>query len=1002
LSKVGSESLPIRYLPYTNEVCVQEMNGASRVELRLLGPFDVRIDGLPLPRLRTRKGLQVLALLAMRPSTEVQREWLAETLWPDSEVEQSAYNLRRSLSDLRSALGSFGNVITAPSFHTLRLEASDNVSIDLTRFEALCRLNDQKALREAMDLYRGSLLEGWSDEWLLSARSACEQDCLRALGHLAAAAERRQDWTEAEYWLKRIVTIDAFDEPAYRRLMEVLGHAGNFAAATLVYRELRVLLRSEINSDPAAETTGLFETLQHEARSTSPKKQHALHSPPVVSAAPKHRGLPLQLTSFVGRDDEKNQVKELLVQTRLLTLTGSGGCGKTRLALQVASEIEADYPDGVTWLEFAPATRDDAVWRVVADAAGVKEQNDRPLEETICEVLVSRHALMVLDNCEHLLRALGQVAATLLRRCPELRIVATSREPLNVTGEVNWRVPSLSVPNPAVQGRLRLRERPLTARSVMEFEAVRLFADRATLTDPHFTITDANAADVAQICSRLDGIPLAIELAASRIGTLTPTQIASRLHDRFRLLKGGRNDLLPRQQTLRALIDWSYDLLTDLERVLFRRLSVFVGGWTLEAGTAVVSLTDNPNASAELLGSDAPAEVLDEGEIEELHSRLVDKSLVVFEPHHARYRMLETIRQYANIRLAEANEDAAVRARHADWFANIAHAIAEKIEGPNQGQYYAVLDLERENLRAALEAAIETEQGLLLANSLWRFWYVRGQLSEASEWLKRGLENNKEASPRARARAQLRAGLFAWAQNRLDDADAYCTASLEASRKLSDDAGIAYALLNLGTIAHYRHDYAGASRYYEESIEIFHRLEDPTNVAGALLNMGAAMHSLGDFERSRALHEESLRLRRELQDARGISATAGGLGRVLVELGDYPSAKRCFSESVRLKLELGDLYGLTQSMFGVAYLAATSGNVVGAVRILGCVTKITDELGVARALEVDPELVEQMENARETLGAESYDREWSEGRNMDPEIAIRDVLGDAHADPAVA
>jgi predicted ATPase/DNA-binding SARP family transcriptional activator len=973
---------------------VKESRGNPRIEIRLLGPFDVRIDGLPLARLRTRKGLHLLALLALRPSNEVQREWLVEALWPESEPEQGAYNLRRALSDLRSALGPANTLVTAPTFHTLRLSTLENVSIDLVRFEALCRQQREEALREAVDLYRGPLLEGWNEEWALAPRNACEQDCLRALSLLAAEAEGQQNWTDAEYWLRRIVAIEAFDERAHCRLMEALAHKGNYAAATLVYRELRILLRNEINTEPAAETTALFETLQRKARSApvdaEPKAPRVESTP----TAAKPSALPLPLTSFVGRDAERSDVKALLGKSRLLTLTGTGGCGKTRLALQVAREAEAAYPNGVLWLEFAAVTRAQSVWRVVADGIGAKEQSDRPLEETVCDGLGSRRALLVLDNCEHVLGAMAQMASTLLQRCPSLRILATSREPLNVTGETTWRVPSLSAPHYWASSRTGSSAQAPTFHSVMNYESVRLFADRAALADPRFAIADSNAGDVAQICSRLDGIPLAIELAASRVGTLTASQVASRLDDRFRLLKWGRNDLLPRQQTLRALIDWSYDLLTDLERVLFRRLSVFAGGWTLEAAEGVVS-DSTPTTDSLCHQSESLTLDLDRTEVQELHSRLVDKSLVVFEAGpdgRARYRMLETIRQYARERLVEAGEEPIARARHARSFATFASAVAEKLGGPDQSRLLSELDLERENLRAALEATIRSEQGLQMANSLWRYWYVRGHLSEAREWLRQGLESNEGASPSVRALAQLRAGIFAWSQDRISDAEAHFTASLEVFREQGDQPNIGYALHSLGLLAHGKHDYHGAYRYWAESIEIFRHTNNQLSLSGALLNMGAARHSLGDLDRARDLHEQSLRIRRELGDAQGISSSLGGLGRVFVELGDFASAKRCFEECVRLKMELGDRYGLTQTMFGIAYFAAVSNNLRGAVGLLGCMEKMREQMGAGNALDADPGLVEEIRKAREALGSDVYEQAWAEGRNLDAEAAIREIL----------
>lgn len=959
-----------------------------RLDIRLLGPFDARIDGVPLSRVRTRKGLHLLALLALRHCREVQREWLAASLWPDSDVEKGAYNLRRALSDLRAALGPAGDYLTTPAFHTLCLDGHGRVSVDLSRFDALCHSAKLESLREAAELYRGQLLEGWNEEWALGDRNARQQAWMRALSLLAGEAESRAAWDESARWLRRALSEDPFDERAQRNLMEALARSGSHAAATLAYREFRAFLRREINAEPAAETTALYQRLQREARGA--KKPTPVPASAAKPERPRANGLPVLLTSFVGREGERRDVKALLAKSRLLTLVGTGGCGKTRLALQVASEIEAAYIGGVWWLEFAALTRGEAVWRAVASALGVKEEGGRPLEEAVCAAVGTRRTLLVLDNCEHLLDAMGRMAATLLRNCPEARILATSREPLNVTGETTWRVPSLSAPKYGHAGRLSASDRAPATSSVLGYEAVRLFADRAAMAEPRFAVTDSNARDVAQICSRLDGIPLAIELAASRVATLTAGQIASRLDDRFRLLKWGRSDLMPRQQTLRALIDWSHDLLTDLERVLFRRLAVFAGGWTLEAAESVVVATGGGR------GTSGPLSLnLEPSDVLELHSRLVDKSLVVFERDgsgEGRYRMLETIRQYALERLREAGEESVSREQHARWYSRFAKDASDRLAGPEQGRFLTLLEADHDNLRTALEATISCPDGLETACSLWRFWYVRGRLREAGEWFERGLTQNPRAPAPIRAQAQLRAGIFAWARGRADDAEGWLTRCLALFREQGDDTGIASALNNLGMIAQNRGDLHNACRYFGETVGFFRRTGQKPGLAAALLNHGAALHSVGELVRSRALHEESLRIRRELEDTRGIASTAGALGRVLAELGEFAAARGCFAESVALKTELEDPYGLTQTMFGIAYFAAAREDFRGAARLLGCAQKMREELGAGEGLEADPSLTAALERARAALGPDPYERAWNDGRNLNAADLIHMIL----------
>jgi predicted ATPase len=402
----------------------------------------------------------------------------------------------------------------------------------------------------------------------------------------------------------------------------------------------------------------------------------------------------------LGREREIAEVKRLLADTRLLTLTGAGGCGKSRLALQVASELLRDYADGVWLSQLAPLADLAFVPQTIASVLRVPEQPGRLVSETLVRALRFKSLLLVVDNCEHLLSACAELADALVRACSTLRILATSQEPLGVPGEAVWRVPSLSVPS---AGRLSPVDH------LMQCESVRLFVERATFSQPGFTLTDSNAAAVVQVCRRLDGIPLAIELAAARVKVLTVEQIAARLDNRFRLLTGGSQRGLPRQRTLRAAMDWSYGLLSEKERAVLQRLSTFAGGWTLEAAEAVCSGN----------GIEA-ADVLD------LLTQLVDKSLVAVETQgeEARYRHPETVRQYSLDRLMESEEAADVRRRHRDWYLGPAERAEPELRGPGQVAWLEQLEMEHDNLRAALEWSRteegEAEAGVRLAGALYR------------------------------------------------------------------------------------------------------------------------------------------------------------------------------------------------------------------------------------------------------------------------------------------
>ncbi|HYY87246.1 MAG TPA: hypothetical protein VFA49_00500, partial [Chloroflexota bacterium] len=453
---------------------------------------------------------------------------------------------------------------------------------------------------------------------------------------------------------------------------------------------------------------------------TSPGTQAALSIPRQDGAERAHHNLPLQLTSFVGRKSELAQVAHLLRASRLLTLTGAGGSGKTRLALQAADALLGGYQQGVWVVELAPLAESGLVPQTAAFAMGVREEPGEPIEATLVRTLARQQRLLVLDNCEHLIAACARLAEALLKACPNLAILVTSREPLHITGETVFQVPPLSTPDP--------RRLPQVHR-LRQYEAIQLFVDRAAAVHPGFELTPGNGEAVAHICDRLDGIPLAIELAAARVQALSVQQINDRLQDRFRLLTSGSRTALPRHQTLRAMVDWSFALLPEPQRALLRRLSVFAGGWTLEAAEAVCSA--EPVARQDVLN---------------LLGELVAKSLVTAEESSAgavRYRMLETFRQYGLQRLEEAGELTGTYDAHARYFVEIGNAGDAELVGPTQLACRRRLDLEHDNFRAVLSRSREgliaersgAPLGPSLAKNLYLFWFKSSYLGEGADWL---------------------------------------------------------------------------------------------------------------------------------------------------------------------------------------------------------------------------------------------------------------------------
>lgn len=617
--------------------------------------------------------------------------------------------------------------------------------------------------------------------------------------------------------------------------------------------------------------------------------------------------LPLQLTSFIGREKEAAEVKKLLETSRLISLTGSGGCGKTRLALQVAANVLEKYPDGAWLVEFAPVSDPVLVPQIVAAALHLTEQSGKTCTQTLIEYLKSKRLLLVLDNCEHLLSACAAFTETLLRSCSQVKVLATSRERLAIAGEQTFRVPSLTVPV--------LKPTP-TLEQVSQFESVRLFIERATLSNTTFVATDHNAPAVSAICHRLDGIPLALELAAARTRSLTVEEIRARLDNRFRLLTGGSKTALPRQQTLRALIDWSYDLLSAQEQLLLARLSVFAGGWTLEAAERVCS---NEGSRSEETSSDAS---LEDWEVVDGLTGLVDKSLVIAETQGevTRYRLLETVRQYASDRLTERGQTFVVQTRHRDYYLALAEEIRPHLESVEQAYWLAALEAEHDNLRQALHVCQQDADGggagLRLAGALAQFWEIRGYLSEGRQHLAAVLMRSVEPEYlKARAEALNGAGALAFSQGDSVSARALHEESLSIRQTLQDRPNVARSLSNLGSIAEAQGDYALSRRLLEESLAIRRELQDRRGIASSLNNLGNLASSQSDFASARTFYGESLTIWREIGNQRRVAVSLDNLGNAMMMQTDYTAARPVLEEALAINRVLQDTSGVAYSLF---------------------------------------------------------------------------------------
>ncbi|HLJ67820.1 MAG TPA: tetratricopeptide repeat protein [Chloroflexota bacterium] len=736
---------------------------------------------------------------------------------------------------------------------------------------------------------------------------------------------------------------------------------------------------------------------------------------PVTCGSRRLARPPIPLTPFIGRTRELREVRQLLLRkdVRLLTLAGPGGIGKTRLAIEAASKMDDAFPDGIFFVSLAAVADHELVAPTVAGVLGVKEEAGDSLEDALVDFMQRRRSLLVLDNFEHVLAA-AKLVATLFRRCPHVTILVTSRSVLHLRAECDYPVPRLTLPDP--------RQLPPLAELASQ-DAIQFFSERARASRPGFELNPENAHDVAEICLRLDGLPLALELAAARIRLFPPKALAHRLGQRFDLLTGGARDVPARQQTLRDAIDWSYRLLTSAEQTLFARLSVFRGGCTLEAIEAACGYGDQ---------LDVPAAI----------GSLVDQSLLQERgEEEPRYLMLETIREFAAERLVAVDEDGAVRSRHAEYFAGVAEQAEQGLTGEEQTAWVGRLEREHDNLQAALRWSMPRsgELGLRLASALWRFWSIRGYQAEGRRWLEEAVARSRDrgGDPALRAKALNGAGGLAINQGAYGLAQELYSESLQLCRGLGDRRGIAASLHNLGVVARCQGDLAGSRDRLAESLRMFREARDEPGTALALHSLGWVSHAWGDHERSRELFEECLLLYRALGNSAGIANALTGIGFAASSRGDYDRAEDALEESLRLSqglgnrpgsahslhglgdvargrgryeqaerlhqeslrrsLQLGDEQGSAGSLRALAALAATQHKYAHAVCLLAAATVAWERIGFIPELSERREIEEVSRQARHALGVEGYEAAWASGAALSWDEAAGRALGEGAA-----
>jgi predicted ATPase/DNA-binding SARP family transcriptional activator/DNA-binding CsgD family transcriptional regulator len=985
----------------------------------LLGDFSVSVGSRILEdgAWRLRKAANLVKILALSPGHHMHRERMMDMLWPDLGSQAASNNLRGVIHAARRTLEPHPSATS----HYLTLQDDQVVLcpestlwVDVETFEEAARIarrsQDPAAYRTAVELYAGELLPADRyEQWAETRRLELRGTFLSLLMELAGLYEERGEYGAGIESLGKALSEEPTREETHVSLIRLYALSGNKGEALAQYVQLEEVLARELGTEPSASSRALREEI---AVGRFPLQEApSFGSPPKKPSGAGRHNLPTPRTSFVGREREIVELKRELAMTRLLTLTGVGGAGKTRLALEVARDLAGAYQDGVWLVELAPLSEGTLVPQAVARAMKIREQPGRPLADTLTEALHKKATLLVLDNCEHLADPVAHLADTLLDSCSHLRVLTTSRETLEVEGGVVWRVSSLSTPD---------TDRLPADGELMRYDAVRLFVERTRLKLSAFEITPQNATAVAEVCRKLEGIPLAIELAAARMDVLTAQQIAQRLDRALGLLTGGRA-ADHRHRTLRATLDWSHELLSEPERKLFGRLSVFAGGWTLEAAEAV-----------------GEGDGIEEGDVVELFLMLVDKSLVVSEAEEGgfRYGMLEPVRQYAQEKLEESGEIQAMKRAHAEYFIALAEEAEPRLWGSGDKAWFYRLEAEHDNMRAALFWTVEHEEAelaLRLSGALRWFWRARGYHGEGRRWLERALSEEGRTSAEARAKALDGVGWLASEQRDIDRVEAVAQEGL----KLCNEAGIGGVILAdfknlLGEAAWLRGDHERAAELFEEGLVLHREARNTRGIAWSVCSLAVVSSELGDYERAKELYEEGVALAREMggalpladllislgyeyllegdhERARALNEEAaelyrkrgskGGLRYAIDNLGwaalvreDHERAKALHEESLVLCKEIGDKDIGSASVEGLACSAASRGEAQRAARLYGAAAMLREAVAYLQTPRERALGEPYLAAARSRLSDAEWEMAFAEGQAMSFEEAVEYAL----------
>jgi predicted ATPase/DNA-binding SARP family transcriptional activator len=925
----------------------------SRFEFRLLGPLEVVNDSAVLPVGGPRQRA-LLAFLLLNANQVVARDRLIDALWGESPPTTAANALQVAVHGLRKVLGQ-DRVVSRGGGYELVVEPGE---LDLDEFErvvgrARSGVATPAELRHALSLWRGDATSGAYPDGVRSELARLDELRLFALEERVDADLRAGRHAALVGELEALVAEHPYRERLRAQLMLALYRAGRQAEALEEFARARQTLVDELGIEPGPDLRELERRILRQDPDLDPPTSSPLHGV----------GLPAPPSALVGRRLELAAVEALLrtPDVRLLTLTGIGGTGKTRVALAVAEELAGEYADGAHFVDLAPLAVPELVPAAIARALGVSEASGQRLEDTLAETLRDREALLVTDNFEHVLAAAPAVGE-LLAAAPAVKVLATSRAPLRLAAEHEYPILPLELPTQIE------RSEP---DALVQNEAVALFVVRARALRPDFEVTQETAEAVAAICAAVDGLPLALELAAARMKLLSPEGLLERLRDRLDTLIARARDVPERQRTLRATIDWSYDLVSAEERSLFAQLSVFAGDFSIEAVEGICGV--------------------DMSTLE----HLLDSSLV--QPAaDERFRMLETVRQRAAERLEEAGETEAVRRRHLEFFVELAEELRPSLRGAGAETTLVLVERDHDNFRAALGFARDkglVELQLRLARAVHRLWYTRGYLSEGREWLEEALNADGPQPPQFRAPALTAAAAIAWRQGDLDAAAAYAAEGLEIFRQLGDEQELVGPLSILGVVAMSRDDFERALPLAEEMGVLARKVGDAYGLGMSLNNQAYVAWMAGDLERAEALWDECLTVAREADSSEVKAMAVSGLGDVALARGAPERALQRFREALAIYDELVAPELLADNCVCLAAVAKAEGEFERAARLLGAAASLRHASGAAEQPEgsVLTYLNEVTAAARAELGEEAFAEAFANGR-AHPDDVVRAEL----------